>query len=379
MTNKYKQPLMIDANFAESIFDEKFEERELSSYTDLINPNTAKLKIYGPLMRHGSWWSDFLGLSAYSSITKEFKKLLEEPQIENIILDIDSPGGMVNGCGELADFIYNSRDKKNIISYVSGTGCSAAYYLASASSKVYVHKSAKVGSIGVIACIDIVKDKNVKQIEIVSSKSKEKRLNVESKEGKDKIQQEVDALADIFIDDVAKFRSVSTEQIEQTNGGTFIGQDGIASGLVDEVSDLETILKEISMTDHLEDKKEVVEAKAEVKQVEVTQAEPTAEKVDTVDLVAQERSRVSAIMAKGNELNLSALAQDLVNADTEEKTALKMLDSAEKDTQTKHPSIAGTGFTNAMAKVENPEVKAKGEEDSQEATINSIVDIANKM
>lgn len=269
---KYNQPLMLEENELQSVLNTDFKERELSSYTELVAPNTAKLKVYGPLMKHGNWWTDFLGLSAYSSITKEFKKLLADLKIENIILDIDSPGGMVSGCGELANLIYNSRNNKNIMSYISGMGCSAAYYLASATSKVYANQSAKVGSIGVVACIT-PEDSNTKTIEIVSSKSKDKRLDVQSEAGKAKIQQEVDILGDIFINDVARFRDINASIIEQTNGGSFIGQQAINYNLIDEVSDFETILKEFAM--------------------EQTQA--TTPAVETADIIAKERARASAI------------------------------------------------------------------------------------
>lgn len=357
---KYNQPLMLEENELQSVLNTDFKERELSSYTELVAPNTAKLKVYGPLMKHGNWWTDFLGLSAYSSITKEFKRLLVDSKIQNIILDIDSPGGMVSGCGELANLIYNSQENKNIVSYVSGMGCSAAYYLASATSKVYANQSAKIGSIGVVACIND-DDSNTKTIEIVSSKSKDKRLDVQTEAGKAKIQQEVDILGDIFISDVARFRDINASIIEQTNGGSFIGQQAMNYNLIDEVSDFETILKEFAME-------------------QTTQA--TTPAIDTADIIAKERARASAISAKANELKMTNLGDMLIQSNLSEDEAVKHLESAKLDIDSKYQKAQptqSTDFAKVMADTKNPTIEPKVtiDDDDEESLVNALVSSAN--
>jgi ClpP class serine protease len=51
-------------------------------------------------------------------------------------VNIDSPGGEVNGANELAQAIYDARGKKPIVAYVGGAGASAAYWVASAADRV---------------------------------------------------------------------------------------------------------------------------------------------------------------------------------------------------------------------------------------------------
>ena len=78
---------------------------------------------------------------------------------------------------------------------------SPLYWIASACDKIYATDTAVIGSICVVSIFE--KDDDNKTIEIVSSQSPNKRPNVETEEGKTKIQEHVDALVDVFINKVA--------------------------------------------------------------------------------------------------------------------------------------------------------------------------------
>ena len=210
-----------------------------------------------------------------------------------------------------------------------------------------------------MACIN-GDDSNTKTIEIVSSKSKDKRLDVQSEAGKAKIQQEVDILGDIFINDVARFRDISASIIEQTNGGSFIGQQAMNYNLIDEVSDFETILKEFAM--------------------EQTQA--TTPAVDTADIIAKERARASAISAKANELKMTNLGDMLIQSNLSEDEAIKHLESAKLDIDSKYQKsqpTQATDFAKVMAETKNPTIEPKVtiDDDDEESLVNALVASAN--
>ena len=365
MIKNHGIPLMMEEQAFKALSNSTYEGKEVSNYVTQYGDNTVVLGIRGPLMKKGSFWDVFFGVSAYDSITKELKTLLKNKDVENIILDIDSPGGMVNGCGELADLIFKARDQKNIISYVSGYGCSAAYYLASAASKVYANKSATVGSIGVIASFVINKDENTKEINIVSSKSKDKLTDVETTEGRKKVQADVDTQADIFMNDISRYRDISLETIENTKGGTFIGQQALEMKLVDGISELQTILEELEMND--KSKIQAVESEAKVEAKDVTPS------VD-VNAIAK---RAADITAKACELNLQGLGSTLVNSSMKTTEALATLTAASEDFSAKAeketPAVASTDFDKVMGQIENPEVGAKAEtkENDYTAEVNS--------
>lgn len=367
MIKNHGIPLMMEEQAFKALSNSTYEGKEVSNYVTQYSDNTVVLGIRGPLMKKGSFWDVFFGVSAYDSITKELKTLLKNKDVENIILDIDSPGGMVNGCGELADLIFKAREQKNIISYVSGIGCSAAYYLASAASKVYAHKSATVGSIGVIASFVINKDENTKEINIVSSKSKDKLTDIETTEGRKKVQSDVDTQADIFMNDISRYRDISLETIENTKGGTFIGKLALEMKLVDGISELQTILEELEMND--KSKIQAVESEAKVEAVE----KASAPSVD-VNAIAK---RAADITAKACELNLQGLGSTLVNSSMDTTQALATLTAASEDFSAKAeketPAVASTDFDKVMGKIENPEVGAKAEtkENDYTAEVNS--------
>jgi ClpP class serine protease len=72
----------------------------------------------------------------YSGVdTVEVSKLvieaLNNPEIEAILLDIDSPGGSVNGTMELGDLIRDAKKQKPVMAYTDGMMCSAAYWIGS--------------------------------------------------------------------------------------------------------------------------------------------------------------------------------------------------------------------------------------------------------
>ena len=68
--------------------------------------------------------------SDYIRIEAQLAEFNLDPEVTNILLDVNSPGGMVDGAIECASIIRKS--EKPVFSYVEGMGCSAAYLLPSA-------------------------------------------------------------------------------------------------------------------------------------------------------------------------------------------------------------------------------------------------------
>jgi ClpP class serine protease len=58
------------------------------------------------------------------------------------------------------------------------------------------------------------------------------------------VQAVVDAIADVFVSDVARYRGVSTDAVEADfgQGGVFVGRAGVDAGLVDGVGSFEQAL-----------------------------------------------------------------------------------------------------------------------------------------
>jgi len=87
------------------------------------------------------------GAVDYLDIAEELAVAAEDDTVEAIVLDMDTPGGTVNGCPELGDLIASI--EKPVVAFSAGIVASAGYWLAAGCDKVLLSRSAQAGSIGV--------------------------------------------------------------------------------------------------------------------------------------------------------------------------------------------------------------------------------------
>lgn len=224
-------------------------ERVDESYRLQRRGRTAILPVYGPIMKFANVFSMISGATSLQLLMRDFNTAMQTPDIDSIILDIDSPGGEVNGVNEFAQAVYDARGDKKIVAYVGGLGASAAYWIASAAEEIYLDPTAMVGSIGVVASYldnsERLAKSGVKEIEIVSSSSPKKRPNPATDEGRAQIQERVDALQEIFVAAVARHRGVPTLTVLKDfgQGDMRIGEDAVARGMADGIISLEGLIE----------------------------------------------------------------------------------------------------------------------------------------
>jgi len=205
------------------------------------------LTIRGPLFqRFGleSWW--YGGLS-YDVIGAAFDMLLANPKVQRIVLDIDSPGGSVSGCSELAAKIYAARGTKPLDAVANDMACSAAYELACACDRVHVSQTSTVGSIGVIAThVDVSRWNDRLGITYTSVTAGAKKAdyspNAPLGEGaRSELQAEVDRLGDAFVALVAQYRGIDAEAVRGLQAGCLYGPAAITAGLADAIGTVESV------------------------------------------------------------------------------------------------------------------------------------------
>lgn len=219
-----------------------------NSYEVAVRDGVAILPMYGPLFRHANLLTSVSGATSYQFLARDFTAALDDPTVRSIVLDVDSPGGEVNGCAELAGLIYQARGRKPIAAYIGGAGTSGAYWIASAADEIVCAQTALLGSLGVVSVyVDEAKAEEMaglKTIEIVSSQSPYKRLEPTTDDGRARLQRRVDALADVFLRDVARHRGVALEVVAEQygRGDILVGQAAVAAGLADRLGTLEQLL-----------------------------------------------------------------------------------------------------------------------------------------
>jgi signal peptide peptidase SppA len=219
-----------------------------NTYTATEREGVAIIPVTGPLFRYANLFTAVSGASSYELIARDFTAALENPQIKGIILDIDSPGGEVNGVSELSNMVYTARGKKPVVAYASGDAASGAYWIASAADEIVVSDTSALGSIGVVGMYRGKSGKQGEDVEIVSSQSPHKRLDPSSDEGRARLQTRIDSMADVFIETIARNRKVSAESVQTHYGGgdVLIGAKAVQAGLADRVGSLEQLIQELS-------------------------------------------------------------------------------------------------------------------------------------
>lgn len=222
--------------------------------------NIATLLLNGIILPTENLFSQFIDATTLDTFTKNFQQALDNPEISEIILNLDSPGGVITGVHECAEMIYQARGKKPITAYVSGMAASAAYWLGSAADEIVLDATASVGSIGVLSIHtdDTAKksQQGISQIQIMSSQSPRKRLDINTDEGRAEVQAQVDSIAEVFVENVARNRNVPVETVlsDFGQGSLLIGKYAVEKGLADRLGSLEQLIQEKSAKAKVETK-----------------------------------------------------------------------------------------------------------------------------
>jgi ClpP class serine protease len=112
--------------------------------------NVALIEVDGTLVNKNGTVGPACGMTGYDGIRTQFASALTDPAVEGIAFYIDSPGGEVAGCFDLADAIFQARGQKPTLAIVDGMACSAAYAIAAACEQITASSVGLLGSIGVI-------------------------------------------------------------------------------------------------------------------------------------------------------------------------------------------------------------------------------------
>ncbi len=216
-----------------------------------IEQGVAILPVEGVIAKRANMFMEISGGVSTELLGRDLQAALQDPQVHSVVLSIDSPGGTVDGTQALGSLVRSGREQKPIVALASGLMASAAYWIGSAASAVYIADTTTIsGSIGVVQShTDYSKaraDRGITVTEITAGKYK--RIASDnaplSKEGKAHLQAEVDYYYSLFVDAVASHRGVSVETVleQMADGRTFIGQQGVDAGLVDGIQTLPQVI-----------------------------------------------------------------------------------------------------------------------------------------
>jgi len=218
-------------------------DNERQAYT--IEHGVAVVPLVGVLAKRANMFHMVSGGASHQLFARDLAAALEDPRVDAILLEVDSPGGTADGTPAAAAAVRAARGVKPISALADGTMCSGAYWIGAFADEVLaVDAITELGSIGVAARhVDLSKREEaagIKVTEIVAGKYK--RIGSQhtplSDEARAVIQASVDAIYAEFVDGVAQARGRSVEHVleHMADGRIFHAREAQKAGLVDGIA-----------------------------------------------------------------------------------------------------------------------------------------------
>ncbi len=220
-----------------------------------IYDGVAVVPIVGVIAKRLNLFSAISNGLSTELVGSTIRQAANDSGVNSIVLQIDSPGGTVDGTQTLANLVAEVAQEKPVVAFIDGLAASAGYWIASAAPEIYIDgDTTTVGSIGVVAThVDksrMQEAMGIKTTEITAGKYK--RIASEfaplSEEGKQVIQDQVDYLYSVFVNTVARNRGASVDTVlsKMADGRLFTGMQAIDAGLADGVSSLDQLISNLA-------------------------------------------------------------------------------------------------------------------------------------
>lgn len=168
--------------------------------------------------------------------------LMHAAKTDEIVVRVESPGGMVHGYGLAASQLHRIRERGlHLVVAVDKVAASGGYLMAAVANKVIAAPFALVGSIGVVAQIPNVHrllKKNDIDFEVITAGQYKRTMTVfgeNTEEGRQKFTEELEDVHALFQEFVHDNRP-SVDLAKVATGEAWYGQRAIDLNLVDEIA-----------------------------------------------------------------------------------------------------------------------------------------------
>lgn len=246
----------------------------------------ALINVIGPMAKYEDIFMQIFGGVSTICIQNALSAANADPAVSAVCLWIDSPGGQVNGTLDLADAIGKS--EKPVYAYISDSGCSSAYWIASQCDRVFINRSGFTGSIGIYATVadtsKLYESAGAKIIIVRQGKYKgvgEPGTEI-TPDDLVPLQNEIDGIYELFVNNVANGRGLSSDTVKAlADGSCYLASEALSLGLVDEIvannQVINTILGELTMSNKVVEqvKTEAIKALEQTTAIKAEVAETT--------------------------------------------------------------------------------------------------------
>jgi protease-4 len=229
-----------------------------------------------------------------TTVVQELKKFGDDDSIKAIVIHVNSPGGGVAASEEIYREVKRIRDekKKRIVSSISTVGASGAYYVSSATNKIYADNGSVVGSIGVISewvnYGDLMKWAKLKPEVLTVGEFKDTGDPSRDMTPAERayLQSLIDNMYGQFVQAVADGRHAKVDEIKAiANGKVWTGQQALSMHMIDQVADFEAAVDDTAKSVGISGKPVLVRPEKDRKTLldlmfgDVSQYLPTKEKL----------------------------------------------------------------------------------------------------
>lgn len=172
---------------------------------------------------------------------------------DEVIVNLESPGGMVHGYGLAASQLQRIKDAGIPLTIcVDKVAASGGYMMACLADKIVAAPFAIIGSVGVVASVPnfnkILKKNDVDYYQVTSGKFKRTLtlMGEVSQEGLEKFKEEIEETHQLFKNHIQKFRpQVDIEKI--STGEHWYGQTALQLKLIDQLGTTDDYLYQQSL------------------------------------------------------------------------------------------------------------------------------------
>lgn len=294
-----------------------------------VKDGVAIIKIRGPLTKEPSFFSFLMGARTYSDIVVQGWQAANDPAVDRIVRDIDSPGGTVAGAFEAAASWEEIAKIKPVSTFASGQFTSAALLIGSPGDEIATVSSTGVGSIGVVtvhADYSAMNERIGEKITYITAGKYKAYGNPDeplSSDARAYFQKRLDRMYALFVDAVSRYRGMTTEQVvAAADGKVFLADQARELGLVDRiVANLDDYLKLLISEE---------EGNMDVNELRIKHPDlyaQVAKEGETAGRTAAETEAKEKIAVAGNDAAVRII--DLVRVVAGEETAAKVKSMAD--------------------------------------------------
>ncbi|QQK81139.1 signal peptide peptidase SppA [Salicibibacter cibi] len=198
----------------------------------------------------------------HQQILDMFDNAMEDPTVDGIVLDVDSPGGGLIESEEVHDKVVEAQEEydKAVYSSMGGMAASGGYYVSAPADYIAAHPSTLTGSIGVVLSggigglnfSELLEDLGVEDNTITTGPYKDILSGTrEMEDDEEEILQEMaDEMLDEFVDVIVEGREMPEDTVRDlADGRIYTGNQALDNGLIDGLGGLDDTI--VTMEENL--------------------------------------------------------------------------------------------------------------------------------